>query len=97
MITVALHPESSAVGTSYKVLQILAQALRIYCQDTNRRDIEIWGYRTVWFRFHPAEANFYIPVNLNSFAISSFTYMNSLVSQTETSFPSYEYDGPLID
>jgi glucosamine-6-phosphate deaminase len=97
VVTVALHPEGSAVSTAYKVLQIVAQALRIYCQETNRRDIEIWGYRTVWFRFHPAEANFYIPVNLNSFAISSFTYMNSLVSQTETSFPSYEYDGPLIE
>jgi glucosamine-6-phosphate deaminase len=97
VVTVALNPESSTVGTSYKVLQILAQALRIYCQDSNRRDLEVWGYRTVWFRFHPAEANIYIPVNLNSFAISSFTYMNSLVSQTDTSFPSYEYDGPLIE
>ncbi len=96
VVTVALNPESSGVSTSYKVLQILAQALRIYCQDTNRRDIEIWGYRTVWFRFHPAEANIYIPVNLNSIAISFFTYMNSLISQTETSFPSYEHDGPLI-
>jgi glucosamine-6-phosphate deaminase len=97
VVTVALNPESSRVGTSYKVLQILAQALRIYGQDSDRRDTEIWGYRTVWFRFHPADANCYIPVSLNSFAASYSTYMNSRASQTEISFPSHEHDGPLIE
>ena len=97
VVSVALDPESSGPDTHYKVLQTVAQALRIYRKDSGRNDIEVWGYRNVWFRFHPADTNAYIPVTLNSFAISYYTFMNSFGSQSEASFPSYEHDGPFVD
>ena len=59
--------------------------------------MEVWGYRNVWFRFHLSEANMYIPVTLNSFAILQHSFMNSIASQSEASFPSYEHDGPFVD
>lgn len=45
-------------------------------------------------RFHPAEANIFIPVSLNSMAIMENTFLNSYGSQRSASFPSWEYDGP---
>jgi glucosamine-6-phosphate deaminase len=29
--------------------------------ESGRDDLKIWGYRNVWYRFHPAEANVYVP------------------------------------
>jgi glucosamine-6-phosphate deaminase len=97
VVTVALDPESSGPDTHYKVLQAISEALKIYSRETNRKDIEVWGYRNVWFRFHPAEANAYIPVTLNTFAILNSSFMNSFGSQAEASFPSYEHDGPFAE
>lgn len=97
IISVALDPESSGPDTHYKVLQAVTEALKIYIQETGRKDIEIWGYRNVWFRFHPADANAFIPVTLNTFAILNNAFMNSFGSQAAASFPSYEYDGPFSE
>ena len=97
VVSVAFDPESSGPDTHYKVLQTVAQALKFYRKDTGREDIEVWGYRNVWFRYHPAEANTYIPVTLNTFAILYNSFMNSFGSQAEASFPSYEHDGPFAE
>jgi glucosamine-6-phosphate deaminase len=94
VVTVALDPEGSGPDTHYKVLQAVTEALRIYREETGKSDIRVWGYRNVWYRFHPAEANLYVPVSLNSFAITEDTFMRSFGSQKNASFPSWEYDGP---
>ncbi len=94
IVTVALDPEGSGPDTHYKVLQATSEALKLYEQQTGRSDIKVWGYRNVWYRFHPAEANVYIPVSLNSMAILENTFLNSYGSQRDASFPSWEYDGP---
>jgi glucosamine-6-phosphate deaminase len=94
IVTVALDPEGSGPDTHYKVLQAITEALKLYEKETGRSDIRVWGYRNVWYRFHPAEANIYVPVSLNSMAILDDIFMRSYGSQKNASFPSYEYDGP---
>ena len=94
IVTVALDPEGSGPDTHYKVLQAISEALRSYEKQTGNSNIKVWGYRNVWYRFHPAEANIYVPVSLNSFAILEDIFMKSYGSQKSASFPSYEYDGP---
>ena len=94
IVTVALDPEGSGPDTHYKVLQATSEALRLYEKETGKSDIKVWGYRNIWYRFHPAEANIFIPVSLNSMAILEDTFMNSYGSQKSASFPSWEYDGP---
>ncbi len=93
-VTVALDPEASGPDTHYKVLQAISEALRTYEQETGRSDLEVLGYRNVWYRFHPSEANLYVPVSLNMFATLQSAFLNAFVSQKDASFPSYEYDGP---
>ncbi len=97
VITVALDPESSGPDTHYKVLQAVTEALQIYTRENKSAEIEVWGYRNVWFRFHPSDANAFIPVTLNTFAIMNNAFMNCFGSQAAASFPSYEYDGPFAD
>jgi len=94
IITVALDPEGSGPDTHYKVMQTISEALKMYEKETGNANIRVWGYRNVWYRFHPAEANIYVPVSLSSFAILDNTFMNSFSSQKDASFPSWEYDGP---
>jgi len=94
IVTVAMDPEGSGPDTHYKVLQAISEALKIYEKETGNSDIKVWGYRNVWFRFHPAEANIYVPVSLGSFAITENIFMKSFGSQRNASFPSWEYDGP---
>jgi len=94
VVTVAFDPEASGPDTHYKVLQAIAEALKQYQAKTNCSDIEILGYRNVWYRFHPSEANIFVPVSLNMFAVMQNAFMNAFVSQKDASFPSYECDAP---
>ncbi|MFA6111756.1 MAG: glucosamine-6-phosphate deaminase, partial [Candidatus Latescibacterota bacterium] len=77
LVSVALDPEASGPDTHYKVLQAVTAALREYQQETGRSDLRVWGYRNVWFRFHPSEANLYVPVSLNMFSIMHSAFMNT--------------------
>ena len=97
VVSVALDPEASGPDTHYKVLQALTEALAFHAEKTGRSDIEVWGYRNVWYRFHPAEADMFIPVSLNMFALQDNAFKNSFLSQKDASFPSYEYDGPFSE
>jgi glucosamine-6-phosphate deaminase len=97
VVSVALDPEASGPDTHYKVLQALTEALRLYADTTGRSDIEVWGYRNVWYRFHPAEADMFIPVSLNMFALQDNAFKNAFLSQKDASFPSYEHDGPFSE
>jgi glucosamine-6-phosphate deaminase len=97
VVTVALDPEGSGPDTHYKVLQAVAEALKIYQKDSGRKDIEVWGYRNVWFRFHPSDVNAFIPVTLNTFAVLRTSFLAAFSSQAEASFPSYEHNGPFSE
>ena len=94
VISLALDPEGSGPDTHYKVLQSIAEAVRIWGKDTDLSELRIWGYRNVWYRFDMDEADLIVPVTLNSMAIMHSTFMNCYLSQKEASFPSYDYDGP---
>ncbi len=90
-------PEASGPDTHYKVLQAINEAVQRYAEPSGRRDLRILGYRNVWYRFHPAEANVYVPVSLNMFSVMESAFLNTFVSQREASFPSHEHDGPFCE
>ena len=97
VITLALDPEGSGPDTHYKVLQAIAESLRILKKESDVSNIKIWGYRNVWYRFSPEEADIMIPVSLNSMATLRDTFMTCYNSQKGASFPSYLLDGPFCD
>ncbi len=97
IITLALDPEGSGPDTHYKVLQAIAEALRQWSKKKDISKLKIWGYRNVWYRFDPAEADIIVPVSLNSMAVFQSMFLESYLSQKQASFPSYEYDGPFSD
>jgi glucosamine-6-phosphate deaminase len=94
VISLTFDPEGSGPDTHYKVLQALAEALRQWKKERDISNIRIIGYRNVWYRFHPAEANVFTPVSLNSMAVLDWSFRNCYISQVDASFPSYELDGP---
>ncbi len=97
VISLALDPEGSGPDTHYKVLQAIAEAIRMWRKDADLSHLRIWGYRNVWYRFTLDEADLIVPVTLNSMAILKSTFMNCYLSQKNASFPSYELDGPFCD
>jgi len=97
VISLAFDPEGSGPDTHYKVLQALAAALKNWKQEEDLSTLRIIGYRNVWFRFHPSEANVFTPVSLNSMAVLEMSFKNCYISQVDASFPSYELDGPFSD
>ena len=97
VVSVAFDPEGSGPDTHYKVLQATNAAIEQYQKKTGRTDLKIWGYRNVWYRFHPSEANVYVPVSLNMFAVMQNAFMNTFLSQKDASFPSYDHDGPFSE
>ena len=96
-ISLAFDPEGSGPDTHYKVLQVVAEAIRQWGKETDISDLRIIGYRNVWYKFHPAEANVFTPVSLNTMATLDSSFKDCYISQVHASFPSYEYDGPFSD
>lgn len=97
VISLAFDPEGSGPDTHYKVLQAIAEALRQWKEEKDLSDLRIIGYRNVWYKFHPAEANVFTPVSLNSMAVLNWSFNNCYISQVNASFPSFEFDGPFSD
>lgn len=97
IVSTTLDPEGAGPDTHYKVMQAITEALKQYEKQEDRSDIEVWGYRNVWYRFHPAEANIYVPVSLNMFSVLDSAFKHAFVSQRDASFPSYEHDGPFSE
>jgi len=97
IVTVAFDPEGSGPDTHYKVLQAISEALRLYEKESGRSDIQVLGYRNVWYRFHPAEATHFVPVSLNMLTLQHYSFMNTYISQREASFPSYDHKGPFSE
>ena len=97
VISLAFDPEGSGPDTHYKVLQAIAEALRQWEKEKDLSDLRIIGYRNVWYKFHPSEANVFTPVSLNSMAVLNWSFRNCYISQVNASFPSHEFDGPFSD
>jgi glucosamine-6-phosphate deaminase len=93
VVSLAFDPEGSGPDTHYKVLQVIAEALRKWSEEEDLSELRVWGYRNVWYRFHPAEANVIVPVSLNAMAIMDASFTHSYLSQVDASFPSYQHDG----
>ncbi len=93
VISVAFDPEGSGPDTHYKVLQAIAEAIRQWSKETDTSKLKIVGYRNVWFRFQPSDANVFTPVSLNSMSVLNSAFHDCYISQVEASFPSHEYDG----
>ncbi|UCH62699.1 MAG: 6-phosphogluconolactonase [Fidelibacterota bacterium] len=96
ILTLAFDPEASGPDTHYKVLEAITTHLE-ELSPTDRKRLEIWGYRNVWHRFHPGEANMYVPVSINSMAIVNYIFKTCYLTQRDASFPSYEYEGPFSE
>ena len=97
IVSVAFDPEASGPDTHYKALQAVAEAVRMYDKEFDAAGMRIWGYRNVWYRFKPAEADCMVPVSLNTLSLLHTAFMNCFGSQSAASFPSYEYDGPFSE
>jgi glucosamine-6-phosphate deaminase len=97
IVTVALDPEASGPDTHYKVLQAVTAAVERYADETGKRNLKIWGYRNVWYRFMTSECTTMIPVNLETMAAMDHMFINSFESQKAAEFPSPELDGPFSD
>ena len=97
IVTVAFDPEGSGPDTHYKVLMAVSEALRMYEKESGDSSITVWGYRNVWYRFKPSEADIIVPVSLNTLSMMHTAFMNCFGSQSAASFPSYEHDGPFSE
>ena len=97
VVTLALDPEASGPDTHYKVMQAIAAAIKIYKEKHPAAKLKVWGYRNVWFKFQPTDANIFVPVSLNSMAIMRETFKYCFQSQVDAPFPSYEYNGPFSE
>lgn len=97
VISLAFDPEGSGPDTHYKVLQTIAEAIRLWGKEKDTSSLRIWGYRNVWYRFHAADANVIVPVSLNAMAVLDNSFTNCYLSQVDASFPSYMLDGKFSD
>ncbi len=97
IVSVAFDPEGSGPDTHYKALQAVAGALKMYLEGSEEKTVTIWGYRNVWYRLKPSEANLFVPVSLNSLSLLNTAFMNCFGSQRAASFPSYDHDGPFSE
>jgi len=98
VVTVALDPEGSGPDTHYKVLQAVTSAVEKYCDTPERRkDVTVWGYRNVWFKFDPSEVSTIIPVSLETIATTNDMFLQCFESQKNAEFPAYEIQGPFCE
>lgn len=96
-ITVAVDYEGLGPNTHYKVMQSIAEAIRLWNEEADLKDLKIFGYRNVWSTFHPAEANVYVPVSLNTMAVFEKAFKDSYLTQVKAEFPNPDFDGPFSE
>jgi glucosamine-6-phosphate deaminase len=92
-ISLTLDPEGSGPDTHYKVLQATAEAVRKWSGEKDLSELRIIGYRNVWFKFEPHEANVIVPVSLGDMSVMEDSFANCYLSQVNASFPSYSHNG----
>ena len=97
VITVAIDCEGLGPNTHYKVMQSIAEAVRLWDKEADLSNLRIFGYRNVWSTFHPAEANVYVPVSLNAFAVFEKAFKDSYLTQVKAEFPNPDFDGPFSE
>ncbi len=97
VITVAIDSAGLGPNTHYKVMQSIAEAVRLWSEETDLSHLRILGYRNVWSTFHPTEANVYIPVSLNAFAVFEKAFKDSYLTQVKAEFPNPDFDGPFSE
>ena len=97
VITVAIDYEGLGPNTHYKVMQSIAEAVRLWGEEADLNHLRIFGYRNVWSTFHPAEANVYVPVSLNAFAVFEKAFKDSYLTQVKAEFPNPDFDGPFSE
>ena len=93
VISLAFDPEGSGPDTHYKVLQAIADAIRMWGKKEDLSNVRIWAYRNVWYKFHPAECEVIVPVSLNSMAVLDNAFSDCYLSQVDAPFPSYALNG----
>jgi len=92
-ISLALDPEGSGPDTHYKCLLAISEALSKHVKMHPEREVEILGYRNVWKRFFPWEADAVLLLSQSQLAEIDGTFKNYYFSQVEASFPSPDYNG----
>jgi len=97
VITVAMDSLSLAPKTHYKVMQTIAEAVRLWNEEEDLSGLRIFGYRNVWSTYHPAEANVYVPVSLNAMAVFEKAFKDSYLTQVKAEFPNPDFDGPFSE
>ena len=97
IITVAIDSEGQGPNTHYKVMQSIAEALRLWSEEVDLSHLRIFGYRNVWSTFHPAEANVYVPVSLNALAVFEKAFKDSYLTQYKAEYPNPDFDGPFSE
>ncbi len=93
VISLAMDPEGSGPDTHYKVLKAIAAAVREWKGEEDLSKLRVIGYRNVWFRYHPSDAEVIAPVSLNALSILDSSFTDCYLSQVNASFPSYQLDG----
>lgn len=94
VMTVAMDSVGVGPNTHYKVMQSIAEAVRLWNEEADLSNLRIFGYRNVWSTYHPAEANVYVPVSLNSMAIFEKAFNDCYLTQVKAEFPNPDFDGP---
>ncbi|AMQ55972.1 PIG-L family deacetylase [Algoriphagus sanaruensis] len=92
-LSLTLDPEGSGPDTHYKVLQATAAAVKKWSEEHDTSKLRIIGYRNVWFKFEPYEANVIVPVSLGDMSVMEDSFANCYLSQVNASFPSYSHNG----
>lgn len=93
IVTLALDPEGTGPDTHYKVLQLVASALKQY----GNKDVQVIGYRNVWHRFTIAESTMIIPVSQQEIDHMEKVFLACFSTQKTASFPSLYHDGPFSE
>lgn len=94
IVTVADDPQSAPPITHYRVLQIVAQGLRSKDAFQNP-NLQLLGYRNMWFRYLVSEANVFVPVTDRRLTAQKRAFYACFSTQKHASFPSPFYDGDL--
>ncbi len=97
VISVVMDSGDIRPDTHYKVLMSVAAAIRLWNEESDLSNVRILAYRNVWSTFHPAEANMYVPVSLNSFAVIEKAFASSYMTQYKAEFPNPNFDGPFSE
>ena len=97
IITVAMDSVGLGPNTHYKVMQSIAEAVRLWGEEADLKHLRIFGYRNVWSIYHFAESNFYVPVSLNALAVFEKAFKDSYLTQVKAEFPNPDFDGPFSE